>query len=75
MTGAEVDKILELAESSVFYRNSDGVFRIQWTDMDEGYFQVIDEDSGEEYSIYPEDIKVTDAFYKTVEVSVSEILN
>lgn len=69
------DKILILAENSVFYRNSDGVFRIQWTDMDEGYFQVIDEDSGEEYSIYPEDIKVTDTFYKTVEVSVSEILN
>ena len=75
MTDAEVDKILDLAESSVFYKNSDGVFRIQYTDMSEGWFEVIDEDSGEEYRINPEDVKVTDAFYKTVKVPVSEILN
>lgn len=75
MTDAEVDKILELAESSVFYKNSDGVFRIQYTDITDGFFAVIDEETEEESNIYPEDVKVTDAFYKTVMVPVSEILN
>lgn len=75
MTDAEVDKILELAESSVFYKNSDGVFRIQYTDMSDGFFAVIDEETEEESNIYPEDVKVADAFYKTVMVPVSEILN
>lgn len=74
MTDAEVDKILELAESSVFYKNSDGVFRIQYTDITDGFFAVIDEETEEESNIYPEDVKVTDAFYKTVMVPVSEIL-
>lgn len=68
------DKILNMAENSVFYRNNDGVYRIEWADMDEGYFQVIDEDAGEEYRIEPKDVKDTDVFYKTVRVSVSQLL-
>ncbi len=68
------DKILVLAEQSVFYKNNDGFYRIEWTDMSEGYFQVIDEDTGEEYRIYPEDVELSDVFFKTVEVAAREVL-
>jgi len=67
------DKILNLAQSAIFYENSDGVFRIEYTDMDDGYFQVIDEDSGEEYRINPEDVKSSDIFIIPIKVSASTL--
>jgi hypothetical protein len=68
------DKILVLAEQSVFYKNDEGVYRIEYTDMSEGYFQVLDENSGEEYKIEPNDVKLSDSFFKTIEVVLKDEL-
>lgn len=68
------DMILELAQQSVFYKNNDGVYRIEHTCMSEGYFQVIDENTGEEYNIFPEDVAPEDSFFKTVEVTVKDLV-
>lgn len=83
-----VDKILELASESVFYRtNKDGeVYRINYTDFGDGveftelededrddfFFDVVDENTGEEYRIFPENVSDEDSFYKTIEVKVKD---
>lgn len=73
---SRADKILDLAEKSVFYKkgNGSGFYRISYTDMSEGYFQVLDEDSGEEYRIEPDEVVNDDVFFPTTEVEVSSIL-
>lgn len=44
------DQIANTAELSTFYVTPDGLWlRIEYCDMDEGYFQCIDESSFEEY--------------------------
>lgn len=68
------DRILVLAEQSVFYKNDDGVYRIEYTDLIEGFFQVLDENTGEEYRIEADDVKLSDVFYKTVPVTAREVL-
>ena len=83
-----LDKILELAAESSFYRNEDGFYRIMYTEFgnedemaeydDDGtrldcYFDVIeDDDRGEEYRIYPHQVKDSDSFYKSVAVKVKD---
>ena len=48
-----VDQIADAAEGACFYVTPKGQWlRVQYCDMDEGYFQVLDEDSGEEYNFY-----------------------
>lgn len=46
-------QIADAAERSCFYVTPDGLWlRILYCDMDDGYFQGLDEDSGEEYAFY-----------------------
>lgn len=85
-----ISKILELASESVFYRNRDGeVYRINYTDFGDGveltevgeyedregfFFDVVDENTGEEYRIFPENMSDEDSFYKTIEVKVKDVI-
>lgn len=59
-----IAKLIHLASESAFYRNEDGMFRMQTTDIEVGHFLVLDEDSGEEYWVEAEDVKDSDCFYK-----------
>lgn len=48
-----VDQIADAAEGACFYVTPDGQWlRVLYCEMDEGYFQALDEDSGEEYNFY-----------------------
>lgn len=75
-----IDKILELAAQSVFYQDStSAVFRINYTSFGDGneegkdvYFDVVDEETGEEFRVFPEDVCDGDVFYQTVPVIVSD---
>ena len=67
------EKILNPAQDSAFYRNEDGVYRIQYTCFEEdGYFNVQDENTWEEYRIDPADVKDTDSFFVVTEKKVGE---
>ena len=66
------DRVMDLSADSAFYKNEDGVFRIQYTDTSEGTILVLDENSGEEYQIEVADVKDTDSFYVSKEVIVGE---
>lgn len=51
------EQIAQAAQDSTFYVTSDGNWlRIEHTDSEEGYFQALDEDSFEEYTIYFADL-------------------
>ena len=66
-----VDQIADMAEQACFYVDPSGQwFRIQYCDMDEGYFQCGIEDSGEEYRIAFEDITLEgrECFHKLVKM-------
>lgn len=48
-----VDQIADAAEGACFYVTPEGLWlRVQYCEMDEGYFSALDEDSGEEYNFY-----------------------
>jgi hypothetical protein len=47
-----VEQIAKVAEQACFYVTPEGLWlRMQYTDLDEGYFMAMDEDSGEDYRI------------------------
>lgn len=66
--------IIELAQRSVFYQNEDGMWRINWTSGEA--FGVSDEndDSGEEYTVQASEVKSSDIFHVTREVTVASRL-
>jgi hypothetical protein len=43
--------IADIAELAAFYRNNEGWYRMMYTDLEEGFFQCLNEDTGEEYRI------------------------
>jgi hypothetical protein len=52
-----VDQIAVAAELSCFYVTPEDLWlRMLYTDLDEGYFQALDEDSGEEYTFTFEEV-------------------
>lgn len=74
-----IDKILTLASESVFYTDGEGTYRINYTSFGDGseegedvYFDVVDEDTGEEFRVFPEDVCNGDIFHKTISVVVSD---
>lgn len=65
---ADTDKIADLAENSMFFKQGGLFLRIEYCDMDEGYMQLLDEDRGEEYRVNFDEVDLTvDKFYKLVE--------
>jgi hypothetical protein len=71
------DKLFDLATHSAFYKNDNGVFRIQNCcyegKPEDQYMLILAENSGEEYQVKWHEIKPTDVFFKTVEVTVSSL--
>lgn len=66
-------KILNLSEESAFYKDSNGDFyRIQYTDYEEGTILLLNEDSGEEFTISVDDVEESDSFYKLTEFKVKD---
>jgi hypothetical protein len=52
-----IDRIADAAEGACFYVTPAGLWlRMDFCEMDEGYFQAHDEDSGEEYRITFEEV-------------------
>ncbi len=57
MTKWTVKQISDAAELACFYVTEDGLWlRMQFTDLDEGYFCAMDEDTGEDYRIEFEEL-------------------
>lgn len=67
------DQIANTAEQACFYVTPSGVWlRMDFCDMDEGYFQAHDEDSGEEYRIdFVDLVYETPEFHKLVQMEVT----
>lgn len=63
--------ILDLAYESIFYKNSEGIYRILYTDMVEEGFQIQQEDTLAESFVYASDVKPEDSFFRAVEWKVS----
>lgn len=59
-----VKKLMHLASESAFYRNEDGMYRMNVTDNETKKFMIEDETTGEEYWIEAGDVKDSDCFYK-----------
>ena len=60
-----VDQIANAAEKACFYVTPEGLWlRVQYCDMDEGYLQGLDEDSGEEYRIEFDDLVSEDVHFE-----------
>lgn len=52
-----VDQVANMAEGACFYVTPDGLWlRMLYCEMNEGYFQALDEESYEEYRIEFEDV-------------------
>jgi hypothetical protein len=52
-----VDQIADAVEGACFYVTPQGLWlRVLYVELDEGYFQALDEDSGEEYNFYFEEM-------------------
>jgi len=56
MTENDIHEIADIAERAAFYRiirDNDEMkwYRMMYTDLEEGFFQCLDEDTGEEYRI------------------------
>lgn len=52
-----VDQIADAAQGACFYLTPGGHWlRVLYCEMDEGYFQAMDEDTGEEYNFYFEEM-------------------
>jgi hypothetical protein len=67
------DKIMILAQDAVFYRNDKGFWRVQSVDVEDGVFQIVDENTGEAEEVQVENVKDTDGFYRSTEVLVSAL--
>lgn len=67
-----VDQIADAAEQACFYVTPDGQWlRMDYCDMDAGFFQAHDEDSGEEYAFEFSELVNDDVeFHKLVQVSI-----
>jgi len=66
-TMTQEDRIADMAEQAAFYTDADGNwYRMLYCDMDEGYFQCVDEDTGAESAVSFSDVKITglEAFYE-----------
>lgn len=73
MSNHTIDQIADMAELACFYVTPAGLWlRMDFCEMDEGYFQAHDEDSGEEYRIEFSDITFTneECFHKLVKIEV-----
>ena len=66
------DEIATAAESACFYVTPDGLWlRVDYCNNDEGYFQAHDENSGEEYNFYYNELVYeTPEFHKLVKVTI-----
>lgn len=70
-----IETISEMCKEACFYMDKDGsMFRIQYTNVDDGTFFILDEDTGEEYTIEFSDItfKGFESFYKISKMEVAE---
>lgn len=67
---ARIAKVRSLAAKSAFYKNDDGVFRINAVPESDPEFHVEDEESGEMHVVEMLDVKPTDVFMALFEESV-----
>jgi len=56
------DKIIDLAQNSAFYKDAERMYRIQYTNATDACFNVLDEETGEEYEIMTCDVTPADSF-------------
>lgn len=60
-----VDQIADAAEKACFYVTPEKLWlRMQYTDLDEGYFMAMDEDSGEDYRFEFEELVDEDVHFE-----------
>ncbi len=67
------DQVADIAQRACFYITPSGAWlRIDYCDLDEGYFQVHDEESGEEYRIEFMDVTFLDqeCFYALTKIEL-----
>lgn len=67
------EQIMGLAWDASFYRDENGdMFRMNYTDPEEQRFEVLDEDTGEEFWVAAEEVTDSCRFYRLVDVELND---